>query len=135
MVEEGETVGEKKTIDELARYIQRKLKESDDGYQEMKACKRKEKELADIINSRSHANDNDRNNFVKYTNSCNRTRYRINKLDAGKNNNSIVNKVYGYTIEEREESVANDNYYNESVTALIRPNNSANFQEIKDFKI
>lgn len=132
-LKKGKQLEKTKTIDELARYIQRKLKEIDDGYQDMKSCKKKEKELADIINARSYENDNDHNAFVKYTNSCNRTRYRINKLDAGKNNNSIVNKVYGYTIEEREDRIANDNYYGESVTALIRPNNSANFQEIKGF--
>jgi len=44
-----------------------------------------------------------------------------------------LNKLYQYKISERDKQRENDNYYRWSVTALIRPNNSTKFKEIKNF--
>ena len=40
----------KKTIDEMAIYLQRKLKEQDQEYGKVKKCKKDEKDIVDIIN-------------------------------------------------------------------------------------
>ena len=126
----------KKSIDEMAIYLQRKLKEQDDEYGKVKQCKKDQKNIVDIINkevSSSEWNEVDISRYNKNLKTCNRKRHRINRISSGEHNDKILNKIYQYKISDRNKQTEQDNFYRWSVTALIRTNNSTKFKEIKNF--
>ena len=133
----GSPLEKQKTLEDLAKYLQRKLKEVDEEYQDLKRCKKDNKDIEVLIDNNYRENEkwNDYklNKFNINIRTSNRKRHRINKIDSRENNDKILNKIYQYGIEKRDQHRENDNYYAESITALIRPNNSTKFKEITDF--
>ena len=131
-------LNKKKTIGEMATYIQRKLREQDNQYKSVKACKKEKKDIVDIINYEIQQHDNwdesEQKRYEENIKTCNRKRHRINKIVIGENYDTILNKIYQYQYKERDPLRENqNNYYGYAVTALIRANNSSKFKEIKDF--
>lgn len=133
----GSPLEKKKTINEMAIYLQRKLKEQDDEYAKVKECKKKEKNIVDIINdkfsSESGWDEAEKNRYSNNLKTCNRKRHRINRISSGEYNDKILNKLYQYQPSERDKQKEKNNFYRWSVTALIRSNNSTKFKEIRDF--
>lgn len=127
----------KKTINEMAIYLQRKLKEQDDQYRKVNQCKKEEKDIVDIINQQMNIesgwDEEEKNRYINNLKTCNRKRHRINRISSGEYNDKILNKLYQYQTSEREKQREKDNYYRWSVTALIRPNNSTRLKEIRNF--
>ena len=126
----------KKTIDEMAIYLQRKLKEQDQEYGKVKKCKKDEKDIVDIINEDVRGCGLDEEVIREYNNNlktCNRKRHRINKIVSGEKNDKILNKIYQYQTRERDKEREKKIFYRWSATALVRSNNSTKFKEIKEF--
>lgn len=133
----GSPLEKKKTINEISIYLQRKLKEQDEEYGMVKKCKKDQKDIVDIINEEIGINKDwdeyQGKEYNKNLKTCNRKRYRINKIASGEHNDKFLNKIYQYEISDRDKQRQYYNYYRWSVTALIRPNNSTKFIEIKNF--
>lgn len=133
----GSPLEKKKTINEMAIYLQRKLKEQDDEYAKVKKCKKEEKDIVDIINKKFSSeigwNEAEKNRYSNNLKTCNRKRHRINRISSGEYNDKILNKLYQYKPSERDKQKEKNNFYRWSVTALIRSNNSTKFKEIRDF--
>ena len=133
----GSPLEKKKTINEMAIYLQRKLKEQDDEYGKVKQCKKDQKNIVDIINDKFSFEigwtEREKNMYINNLNTCNRKRNRINKISSGEYNDKILNKMYQYQPIERDKQKEKNNFYRWSVTALIRSNNSTKFKEIRDF--
>ena len=133
----GSPIDKKKTIGEMAIYLQRKLKGQDEEYGLVKKCKKDQKDIIDIINEEIKKYENwdedEGKHYNKNLKTCNRKRHRINRISSGEHNDKILNKIYQYEISQRDDQRKKNNYYKWSVTALIRSNNSTKFEEIKDF--
>ena len=133
----GSPLEKKKTINEMAIYLQRKLKEQDDEYTKVKKCKKEEKDIVDILNEKFNNeigwDEAEKNRYSNNLKTCNRKRNRINKIAIGEHNDKILNKMYQYQSIERDKQKEKNNFYRWSVTALIRSNNSTKFKEIRDF--
>ena len=124
-LKKGSTLEKKKTIHEMAIYLQRKLKEQDDEYTVVKKCKKEEKDIVDIINKKCNSEigweEVEKNRYSNNLKTCNRKRHRINKIASGEYNDKILNKLYQYQSSERDKQREQDNFYRWSVTALIPP--------------